>query len=167
VPTAVPVEPTAIATATLTATVFNGGNIRPQPQIEACTCPQIHAGEVVTLLERSNDSKWYRIKAPEAEGWVSATLLTVDAGVAKQVPASKPSETGLSATVAHGGNVRERPVTGKPLDQINAGETVQLLAKTADGGWYQITNIRSVTGWVSVSLLKIDAAVVKQVPVAK
>jgi SH3-like domain-containing protein len=169
-PTAVPptpAEPTALPTATLTATVFNGGNIRPQPKIETCTCPQIHAGEVVTLLERSNDGKWYRVKAPEAEGWVSATLLTVDPEVAKQVPASKPSATGLTAKVFNGGNVRQRPVTGKPLDQINAGETVQLLAKTSDGGWYQITDIRGVTGWVSVTLLTIDPAVAKQVPVAK
>jgi restriction system protein len=63
--------------------------------------------------------------------------------------------------------VRARPVTGKPLDQINADETVQLLAKTADGGWYQITDIRGVTGWVSVTLLKIDPAVAKRTPVAK
>ena len=92
---------------------------------------QLHAGEVVTLLERSNDSAWYRVQAPEAEGWVSATLLTIDPEVAKQVPTATPPETGLTAKVFNGGNVRERPVTGKPLDQINAGETVQLLAKTS------------------------------------
>jgi flagellar FliL protein len=166
-PTAALAQPTAAPAATLTATVFNGGNIRPQPKIEACSCPQIHAGEIVTLLERTADGAWYRVKAPEAEGWVSATLLTVSAETAQQVPTSKPPQTGLTATVANGGNVRQRPVTGKPLDQINADETVQLLAKTADGGWYQITNIRNVTGWVSVTLLKIDPAVAKQVPIAK
>ena len=131
---------------------------------------QLHAGEVVTLLERSNDSAWYRVKAPEAEGWVSATLLTIDPEVAKQVSTSAPPETGLTAKVFNGGNVRARPVTGKPLDQINAGETVQLLAKTSDGGWYQISYTRDgtpITGWVSVTLLTIDPAVVKQVPVAK
>ena len=69
--------------------------------------------------------------------------------------------------VFNGGNVRDRPVTGKPLDQINAGETVQLLAKTSDGGWYQITNIRNISGWVSRTLLTVDPAVAKQVPIAK
>jgi hypothetical protein len=100
----------------------------------------------------------------------TATLLTIDPEVAKQVSTSAPPATGLSATVFNGGNVRARPVTGKPLDQIHAGETVQLLAKTSDGGWYQISYTRDgkpITGWVSVTLLKIDPAVAKQVPVAK
>jgi hypothetical protein len=169
-PTAAPAEPTATPAPKLTATVFNGGNIRKEPRVsnnKGDVLGQLHAGEVVTLLERSNDSAWYRVQAPEAEGWVSATLLTIDPEMAKQVPTDKPPETGLTAKVFNGGNVRERPVTGKPLDQINAGETVQLLAKTSDGGWYQITNIRGVTGWVSVTLLTIDPAVARQVPIAK
>jgi hypothetical protein len=161
----------------LTATVFNGGNIRKQPKVttnKADVLGQLHAGEVVTLLERSADGAWYRIKAPAAEGWVSATLLTVNADVAKQVPVTgqspgqaTPPATGLTATVFNGGNVRERPVTGKVLDQINAKETVQLVEKSSDGAWYRITNIRNVTGWVSVTLLTIDPATAKQVPVAK
>jgi len=166
----VPTEPTPTSTATLTATVFNGGNIRKEPRVSNNVLGQLHAGEVVTLLERSNDSAWYHIQAPEAEGWVSATLLTIDPEVAKQVSTATPPDSGLSATVFNGGNVRERPVTGKPLDQINAGETVQLLAKTSDGGWYQISYTRDgkpITGWVSVTLLTIDPAVAKQVPIAK
>jgi len=173
-PTAAPAVPTNAPTETpaakLTATVFNGGNIRKEPQVTSNqddVLGQLNAGETVTLLERSNDGAWFRVQAPEAEGWVSATLLTIDPEVATQVPSGTPPETGLTATVFNGGNVRERPVTGKPLDQINAGETVQLLAKTADAGWYQITNIRGVTGWVSVTLLTIDPAVATQVPVAK
>jgi flagellar FliL protein len=131
---------------------------------------QLHAGEVVTLLERSEDSAWYRVKAPEAEGWVSATLLTINPDIAKQVAVAgqvPPPATGLTATVFNGGNVRERPVTGKVLDQINANETVQLIEKTSDGAWYRITNIRNVTGWVSVTLLTIDPATAKNVPVAQ
>lgn len=168
-PTAL-IEPTITPKATLAATVFNGGNIRKEPQVGNNVLGQLHAGEVVTLLERSNDSAWYRVKAPEAEGWVSATLLKIDAEMAKQVPTSAPPETGLSAKVFNGGNLRERPVTGKPLDQINAGETVRLLAKTSDGGWYQINYTRAgkpITGWVSISLLTIDSATARQVPIAK
>ena len=124
----------------------------------------------VPLWARRNPRAGYRFHAPAAEAWVSATLLTIDPEVAKQVSTSAPPETGLTAKVFNGGNVRARPVTGKPLDQINAGVTVQLLAKTSDGGWYQISYTRDgtpITGWVSVTLLTIDPAVVKQVPVAK
>jgi flagellar FliL protein len=170
-PTAAPApQASAVTTATtaLKATVFNGGNIRKQPVVEACNnCPQLHAGDTIDLLERNESGTWYRVKAPAGEGWVSATLLTIDANVAKQVPTSKPATTGLTAEVFNGGNVRERPVTGKPLDQINAKETVQLLEKTSDGAWYRITNQRGVTGWVSTTLLRIPADIARQVPVAK
>jgi flagellar FliL protein len=176
-----PPEPTSTPAISLTASVFNGGNIRPQPKIQACTCPQLHAGQIVQLLEKTADSRWYRVVAPEGTGWVSVTLLRIDAEVAKQVlvegqqtpplpgsggtPTAAPS--GLTAAVRNGGNVRERPVSGRPLDQVNAGETVQLIEKTADGAWYKITNIRGVSGWVSASLLTIDQATAKQVPIAK
>jgi flagellar FliL protein len=173
-------EPTATPAISLTASVFNGGNIRAQPKIQACACPQLHAGEIVQLLEKTADGRWYRVIAPEGTGWVSVTLLRIDGAVAKQVPiegqqtpptpapgGTPAAPSGLTATVRNGGNVREKPVSGRPLDQINAGETVQLLEKTADGAWYKITNIRNITGWVSVTLLTIDREVVRQVPIAK
>jgi flagellar FliL protein len=170
-PTSAP-EPTAAPE--LSATVFNGGNIRPQPRLGPCEgCPQLHAGQTVTLIEKTGDGRWYRVKAPEGEGWVSVTLLRIDAQVADQVPlqgqAAPPTPgaaSGLTAKVFNGGNVRETPVTGRPLDQVNAGETVQLLEKTGDSAWFKITNERGVTGWVSRTLLTIDAEVAEQVPIA-
>lgn len=77
-----------------------------------------------------------------------------------------PTPQALTAAVFNGGNVRERPVNGRPLDQINAGESVQLLEKTPDGGWYRITTPRGVTGWVSQTLLTLDPEVARQVPQA-
>ena len=84
--------------------------------------------------------------------------------IAKQ---ATPTPSALTATVFNGGNVREAPVSGRPIDQVNASETVQLLAKNADGSWYQIKTARNVTGWVSQTLLTIDPAVAQQVPVAQ
>jgi flagellar FliL protein len=81
-----PPAPTATAGVSLTATVFNGGNIRTAPRVEPCSCPQLHAGETVQLLERSSDGQWYRVIAPEGTGWVNVTLLRIDAAVATQVP---------------------------------------------------------------------------------
>jgi restriction system protein len=89
-PTAAPAAPTAAPTETpaakLTATVFNGGNIRTAPRIEDCNCPQLHAGETVQLLAKTADGRWFRVSAPEGTGWVSVTLLRIDASVARQVP---------------------------------------------------------------------------------
>jgi hypothetical protein len=88
--------------------------------------------------------------------------------VAKQ-PTATP-EGILTATVFNGGNVRETPVSGRPLDQVNAGEIVQLLGKNAGGSWFKVSygrNGQTITGWVSKSLLTIDPAVAQQVPVGQ
>lgn len=85
-------------------------------------------------------------------------------------PPPEPPDTptgALIGNVAHGGNVREQPANlqSRVLDQINAGETVQLIGKVPDSSWYHVTTERNVTGWVSVTLLRIDAEIAAQVPV--
>ena len=159
------------------ATVSNGGNIRQAPNLKATILGQIHAGQIVFLLKRSADSRWFYVAAPEATGWVSASLLSIPAGVAERIPVSsqsqapaQPSPTPgeLRATVYNGGNVRDAPKpNAKVLDQINAHETVILLARTNDNSWYHITNPRNITGWVHRSLLTIDSTTAAKVPVAK
>ncbi len=99
----------------------------------------------------------------------TATLVTALTATAQAKLAIPTPAGGLAATVANGGNVREAPINGRPLAQVNAGETVQLLAKTKDGSWLKISFARSgttITGWVSRTLLTIDPAVDQQVPVA-
>lgn len=157
---------------TLTATVFNGGNIRQDPSLQGQVLGQLHAGQAVLLHEKTADGRWYRVTAPEASGWVSVTLLTIDPATASQVPVEGQAQptssdaTGLTAMVFNGGNVRAAPsLQGQVRDQIHAYETVQLLAKTTDGTWYKIINARNVTGWVNVSLLTIEPEMTNRVPV--
>jgi SH3-like domain-containing protein len=175
---ALPFDNTLSTYQPLTANVYNGGNIRQQPNLHSRVLGQLHAGQVVQLQLKSADGRWYYVAAPEATGWVSATLLTIDPRIAAQVPIavdqSPPAtpqpapSSALTATVFNGGNVRAAPNRqGQVLDQIHAGETVRLLKKTAGGEWYAITNPRGVTGWVHVSLLTISRATAAQVPVGK
>jgi hypothetical protein len=102
-----------------------------------------------------------------AQQQATATLVAARTATAvAKLPTPTP-EGALVATVFNGGNVREAPVNGRPLDQINAGETVQLLEKSQDGGWFKITYARNgatITGWVSRTLLTIDPAIEQQVP---
>jgi SH3-like domain-containing protein len=164
------------------ATVYNGGNIRQEPSLKGKVLGQLHAGQTVILLERTPDSAWFRVDAPEAAGWVSASLLAIPEGVGERVPArvgasaTRPAPTAqpqapagkLTARVFNGGNVRSAPNTkGRVLDQINAGETVELQARSADSAWFRISNTRGVVGWVHRSLLTIDRAVETSVPVAR
>jgi hypothetical protein len=75
------------ASAELSATVFNGGNVREQPSTTGRVLDQINARERVALLEKSADGRWYRISNPRGvSGWVSVTLLTIDPNVARKVP---------------------------------------------------------------------------------
>jgi len=176
--------------------VFNGGNVRAAPNLQGQVLDQINAGETVSLLAQNSGGTWYQITNVRGiTGWVSVTLLEVSLETRRSVPVSdspvpvppaatltalpvpptQPAATsvavtpssGLTAIVFNGGNVRAAPnLSGQVLDQINARESVTLLAKTADGRWYQITNVRGVTGWVNSTLLTVDPEVARRVPVA-
>jgi hypothetical protein len=75
-----------------------------------------------------------------------------------------PVPDGPYATVFNGGNVRSQPhVRGSVLDQIHAGEYVQLKLHSVDGKWYRIVNARDVAGWVSASLLSVAPEMAAQV----
>lgn len=80
----------AVKAGPLFGKVFNGGNIRYRPSVSTGTVlGQMHAGETVTLKQRTADGQWYRVVAPAAEGWVSVTLLTIDPRVAANVPTAE------------------------------------------------------------------------------
>jgi SH3 domain-containing protein len=102
-----------------------------------------------------------------AQQQATATLVTARTATALAKLPTPTQEGTLTATVANGGNVREAPINGRPLDQINAGETIQLLEKSKDGAWFKVTYVRNgatITGWVSRTLLTIDPAVEQQIP---
>ncbi len=150
--------------------VANGGNVRALPQITADNViGGINAGEEVQILARTPNGLWYRVRTIRDEvGWVSASLLTVDATIAAQVP------TAAVVSVFQNGPVFERPdLASTQIDRVNAAaqiansEVVELLRKTADSAWYEVVNARSVTGWVQAELLGIPPEVAAQVPVAE
>ena len=81
--------------------------------------------------------------------------------------APQPAATAFAGTalVTNGGNVREVPVSGTPLDQVNANETVQLIGKNESSSWYLLETPRHARGWVSTTLLRIEPAVGGAVPI--
>lgn len=102
-----------------------------------------------------------------AQAELGATATVVAARAATAAAAAQPTPALLTASVANGGNVREAPINGRPLGQVSAGETVQLLEKNQDGSWFKITFTRdgqSITGWISKTLLTIAPEVEQQVP---
>lgn len=80
----------AVAAGPNFAVVGNGGNIRYQPDKATGTVlGQLHAGQRITLKAQTPDGQWFRVVAPEAEGWVSITLLEVSDVTLAQVPVTK------------------------------------------------------------------------------
>jgi hypothetical protein len=156
-----------------TATVFNGGNIRQAPNAKGQVLGQLHAGQTIALFEKTVDGRWYHVSAPEATGWVHASLLRIAPEVASQVfvngeaSVAVPTSETLPATVVHGGNRRAAPSTnGEVLGRVHAGDTIQLLARTRNGAWYYAICRCGARGWVHASLLKIDPKVARRVPVS-
>ena len=92
----------------------------------------------------------------------AATPTETVAASATAVSFSVP--TTLTAQVSNSGNLREQPnLTGKVLGQIKSGETVTLLEKTADGGWFRLTAAAG-TGWSSATLLAVPRETAAAVP---
>jgi Tfp pilus assembly protein PilX len=128
---------------------------------------QRYAQAVATATAYAPTAGAIRTATAVAYEHATATLVTARTATAQaKLPTATP-EGALTATVANGGNVREAPINGRPLDQVNAGENIRLLEKTKDGGWFKVTYTRNgaaITGWVSRTLLAIDPAVEQQVP---
>lgn len=153
-PSATPAMPAGSA-----ASVINGGNVRSQPVRDAKNVVGgINAGEQVQIIKRTPNGQWYYIRSIRDEsGWVSASLIKVPAGI--QVPIANV------VTVFINGPVYDKADSASTeVDRVNKNEVVELLQRTAAGDWYQVTNVRAISGWVPAKLLGIPAAVANAVP---
>jgi SH3-like domain-containing protein len=187
-PTATP-EPQP-APGAVAAAVGNGGNVRAEPNAGAAVVGQVAINDSVEVLEKTADDIWYRIRfgQDDVTGWAHYAVLLLEQDVINQIPVqgaattpdptappvddgsdapADPASTGLMVDVFNGGNVRSEPSLNSRaiVDQVNAGERVELLQKTSDSVWYQITTERDTTGWVHNSLLTIPDEIAAQVPV--
>jgi len=158
-------------TTQLTATVRRGGNIRATPSLKGTVVAHVKFKETLTVIEKTANGGWYHIVAPEAEGWVSVVLLTMPRTLASQVPVQGTTPVfqvpgAATVTVFNGGNVRDNHgPTGVVIDQINAGETVQVIAKCNKDIWIEIVDVRGKVGWVHKTLLNIDQSLIDKLPV--
>jgi restriction system protein len=73
------------------AAVFNGGNVRAAPALQATVRDQVNAGETVALLGRSPDRQWIQVRDARGQvGWVHRTLLTIDPAIDAALAVSAP-----------------------------------------------------------------------------
>ncbi len=159
--------------ATIAVTVGNGGNVRAAPTVDSDVVGGIVLGDTVEVVQKTPDGFWYEIITPQGTtGWTSDAALAPDPAQVAQIPtqgqdgSAQVNPGDMVGTVAYGGNMRASPNLSAPVvDLVDIGETLQLMAKTSDGIWYQVTAPDNQVGWVHVSLLSIDPVVISQVPI--
>ena len=139
---------------------FFTGYLAAQPNLFALTMSGSIAAEATA-----------RANLPSATALpLHSATTTVAPAIAAPTPTpvvSAPPALSRVANVFNGGNLREQPdLQGRVLDQINAGEHVELRAKNAQGTWYQVVNLRGKQGWVSATLLSIAPETASEVPIA-
>lgn len=163
-----PPTPTATPTPALPTgqpvAVTNGGNVRklPFPGINN-VIGGINAGEQVQILARTPNARWYYVRTVRDEiGWVSATLIAVTDLIAAETPVANVVSVFVSGPVY----LAADPASAQ-IDRVERNEVVELLARTADGSWYRVLNVRDQEGWVQANLLGIPDDVAQQVPVAQ
>jgi len=101
--------------------------------------------------------------APNAP--VFETLLTF-APIASPVPILAPdtSRAILEATTSSATALRETPSgSARILTPIGIGQTLSIIARSADRRWYQVM-VRDLTGWVLIAALRVPPEVATAVP---
>lgn len=86
-----------------------------------------------------------------------------------ELPTATPEPVasgGVDATVGNGGFVRAGPSLETPdVGQVVLNDKVQVLQKTADNGWFQISTEQGLTGWTGQAVLLLPPEIVSQIPV--
>ena len=109
--------------------------------------------------------------SPTLSATATPTAVIAQATPTPPPPTATPTPalpTGQRVAVINGGNVRKLPYTGvnNVIGGINAGEQVQILARTPNALWYYVRTVRDEVGWVSRTLIAVTDLIAAETPVA-
>ncbi|MBO9372994.1 MAG: SH3 domain-containing protein [Chloroflexus sp.] len=109
--------------------------------------------------------------SPTLSATATPTVIVVQETPTPLPPTATPTPalpTGQRVAVINGGNVRKLPYTGvnNVIGGINAGEQVQILARTPNALWYYVRTVRDEVGWVSRTLIAVTDLIAAETPVA-
>lgn len=159
-PTVLPIH--AIVTDTL--------RVREQPSTTARILGRLPKDSTVTLLSRTDDSKWFGIEYPAKSGqlgWIFGEVVQAQGDVSLLpvgVIVPKPPPGAIRATVKTEGDplrVRAGPgTTYEVVTRIPDKTHITLVAKLADGSWYQTVYPpdSGTTGWVNSQFLTLEGS---------
>ncbi len=160
--TATPSPITAIVTDTL--------RVREQPSTTAHILGRLQKDANVLLLSRTEDSQWFAIEYPSASGqvgWIFGEVVKATGDISTLpvgVSAPKPPEGAIFAIVKSNGDalrMRAGPSTNYEIvARIPDKTRVTLIAKLADGSWYQVLYPpgSSQVGWINGEFLTLEGS---------
>jgi Bacterial SH3 domain len=78
----------------------SAGDLRVAPEVQSQIIAKLAQREQVALLNRTANSRWYRVRAADGVGWVPATQLTIAPASARAVPevGALPATSSASGT---------------------------------------------------------------------
>ncbi len=165
-PRALPTPTGAPVTAVVTDTL----RVREQPSTSARILGRLPTNTVVTLLSRTDKGDWFSIEYPIKSGqvgWIFGEVVKPNGDVSR-LPVGfvtpKPPPGAVLATVKTEGDplrVRAGPgTTYEVVARIPDTTRITLVAKLADGSWYQTVYPpdSGKTGWLSSDFLTIEGS---------
>lgn len=155
-------------------------NIRPFPSPTGNT-PITHVlrNTTLTIWGRNADSSWYKVTtSSNVQGWVRGRYVTVTSGnigslpvitetTPTPTPVPPPNQTYAQGYVNTGAlNVRSVPsaTNNVPLRYILRNTTVNVVGRTGDSEWYQVS-AQGIVGWVRGRYITVSSGNVGNAPV--
>ncbi|MBA3945898.1 MAG: SH3 domain-containing protein [Herpetosiphonaceae bacterium] len=143
------------------AEVWNGGNLRSAPGVDAAVVGSVRAGDHVRLAGWASD--WWWVHTADGDGWLSESLLIVDPEAIEHVPfVVQAAPRQAAAQVINGGNLRDSPDgTANIVAGVDAGDVLQFVGQAH--GWWQVRTA-AATSWIHSSLVKLDPRGAQTIP---
>lgn len=156
---------------TLVGIVINANqlNVRGSPSINGPVLETIVRGQLVTGIARNADNSWLKVRTPSGNiGWVNARFIQLNGNILSlsvEGVGGQPQSTGVQGRLTSGLRFRVGPgTTFQQFGLIEWGETVDIVGRSADGQWYQVT-YRGQTGWIYAPYVQIVQGNLAGVPI--
>ena len=164
-----PIPPGALSGTVIRAAVLRVHNA---PFIGAPTVGRVQRGQTYQIIGRDESAYWFLIQLSGGQGWVWDYYFHVNGNsfnapiVSPYTTAGDPAAmTGVVIQTQAGLKLRAEPtVLATQTGRIPWGEIMPLIAKSGDGGWYQVV-FRGTVGWVAASYVKVVEGDPANVPV--
>jgi uncharacterized protein YgiM (DUF1202 family) len=153
-------------TVTYTAVINTGAlNVRQGPGVNYGVTTTAFKGQTITLLGRSNDSSWVKIRTSgNQEGWVNASYITPNNVTISNLPvmttSAQPQPTAPAPVTPGGIAVRSGPGFNYPaVGFINNGSYIDLLGRNGDATWVKISGM-GLLGWMNASVIETSQSII-------